>query len=144
MAKLDFTKLLGFRQVLSVPDSTDVAQATCAESGEREVPSKDTTLARTMGATFNKAGVETSDRRLKRDIVAVGRLDNGIALYRYRYLWSNQEYVGVMAQEVAPIMPDAVLKGLDGYFRVDYCRLGLRLMTWEEWLDQTQAQAAAA
>jgi hypothetical protein len=38
-----------------------------------------------------------------------------------------------MAQEVAEVVPDAVLRGDDGYLRVDYRRLGLRLMTWEEW-----------
>ena len=39
----------------------------------------------------------------------------------------------VMAQEVATVMPAAVLTGADGYLRVDYGRLGLRLQTWEEW-----------
>jgi hypothetical protein len=75
-----------------------------------------------------------SDIRLKRDIVRVARLDNGMDLYRYRYLWSDQLYVGVMAQEVAAITPDAVMRGADGYLRVDYARLGLRMQTWEEWL----------
>src|SRR6185437_18722 len=58
----------------------------------------------------------------------------GLALYRYRYKWSDQVYVGVMAQEVALIRPDAVVQGADGYLRVDYSRLGLHLMTWEEWV----------
>jgi hypothetical protein len=75
-----------------------------------------------------------SDARLKRDITLVGRLDDGLGLYRYRYLWSDTVYVGVMAQEVALIHPDAVVRGsLDGYLRVDYGRLGLRLMTLPEW-----------
>jgi outer membrane immunogenic protein len=74
-----------------------------------------------------------SDIRLKRDIVLVGHLDNGIGLYRYRYLWDDTVYVGVMAQEVAWLRPDAVVRGLDDYLRVDYGRLGLRLMTLPEW-----------
>ena len=77
--------------------------------------------------------VYASDIRLKRDIVELARLDNGLGLYRYRYRWSDETYVGVMAQEVAEIVPDAVLLGADGYLRVDYSRLGLRLMTWDEW-----------
>ena len=40
-----------------------------------------------------------SDARLKDDIVPLGRLENGIRLYRYRYKWSEQRFVGVMAQE---------------------------------------------
>ena len=46
-----------------------------------------------------------SDIRLKRDVALVGRLDNGLGLYRYRYLWSDTVYVGVMAQEVALVRP---------------------------------------
>jgi len=74
-----------------------------------------------------------SDARLKRDIGLIGRLDNGLGLYSYRYLWSDTVYVGVMAQEVALIRPDAVVHGLDGYLRVDYSRLGLSLMTLSQW-----------
>jgi len=75
-----------------------------------------------------------SDARLKRDITLVGRRDDGLGLYRYRYLWSDTVYVGVMAQEVALIRPDAVVRGgLDGYLRVDYSRLGMKLMTLPEW-----------
>ncbi len=69
-----------------------------------------------------------SDIRLKRDIIELMRLDNGIGLYQYRYGWSDQLYVGVMAQEVVEIAPDAVMRDVDGYLRVDYVRLGLRLL----------------
>ena len=75
-----------------------------------------------------------SDVRLKRDIVLIARLDNGLGLYRYRYVWSDTVYVGVMAQEVALLRPDAVVRDrLDDYLRVDYSRLGLKLMTWPQW-----------
>jgi hypothetical protein len=74
-----------------------------------------------------------SDIRLKRDITQVGELDSGVGLYRYRYLWSDTTYVGVMAQEVAEVMPEAVQRGADGYLRVDYGRLGLRIQTWDQW-----------
>jgi hypothetical protein len=74
-----------------------------------------------------------SDIRLKRDIAQLGELDSGINLYRYRYLWSDTTFVGVMAQEVAAVMPQAVQRGADGYLRVDYARLGLRLQTWDQW-----------
>jgi hypothetical protein len=35
---------------------------------------------------------------------------------------------------VAAVRPDAVVRGGDGYLRVDYARLGLRFQTWDEWL----------
>jgi len=76
----------------------------------------------------------TSDIRLKRDIVRVGELDNGLALYRFRYHTSDAVYVGVMAQEALRVVPEAVVAGSDGYLRVDYARLGIRMMRWEEWI----------
>ena len=72
--------------------------------------------------------------RVKEDIVPLERLGDGLELYRFRYKWSSQQYVGVMAQEVAETNPDAVVSGPDGYLRVDYGQLGLRMMTWNEWV----------
>jgi hypothetical protein len=74
-----------------------------------------------------------SDIRLKSDIAQVGQLANGLNLYRYRYLWSDTVYVGVMAQEVAKAYPASVARGADGYLRVNYTSLGLRLLTLPEW-----------
>jgi hypothetical protein len=74
-----------------------------------------------------------SDTRLKRHITQVGELADGIGLYRYRYHWRDTNFVGVMAQEVAAVKPEAVQHGDDGYLRVDYARLGLRLQTWDQW-----------
>jgi hypothetical protein len=76
----------------------------------------------------------SSDIRVKRDIVELGQLSNGIHLYRFRYKWADQRYVGVIAQEVRKIVPGAVLIGSDGYLRVDYSKLGLKLQTWDEWV----------
>ncbi len=76
---------------------------------------------------------EVSDRRLKRDIVKVSELEGGIGLYRYHYVWGGPEYVGVMAQELLAKKPDAVLIGSDGFYRVDYGKLGTHLMTMQQW-----------
>ena len=100
----------------------------------------DTLGASTSPVMFNGQGrfAVVSDARLKRDITLVGRLDNGLGLYRYRYLWSDTEYVGVMAQEVALIQPRAVAHGLDGYLRVNYEMLGVPFRTLEEWEAQNK------
>jgi hypothetical protein len=82
-----------------------------------------------------------SDIRLKRDIAMLGEHADGINLYRFRYLWSDTMHVGVMAQEVAAARPDAVRQGADGYLRVDYTRLGLRMRTWVEWAGVGQVPA---
>jgi len=75
-----------------------------------------------------------SDINAKHDIVLLGHLDNGLGFYRFSYNGSDKAYVGVMAQEVQTVMPEAVVRGSDGYLRVHYDRLGLRMQTWEEWV----------
>jgi hypothetical protein len=82
-----------------------------------------------------------SDIRLKRDIVPLGRTTNGLQLYRYRYIGDDTFYVGVMAQEVAERVPDAVTRGADGYLMVDYGKLGLTFMTSEEWSRRNASNA---
>ena len=47
-----------------------------------------------------------------------------------------------MAQEVAQIVPDAVVRGADGFLRVNYARLGMRLLTWDEWAAKSRREAA--
>ena len=96
------------------------------------------------GQGSGQSSQSSSDIRLKRDIVEIGRLENGLHLYRFRYKWGDQEYVGVMAQEVGRIVPGAVSRGADGYLRVDYGKLGLRLETWDEWLRPHKMQALGA
>ena len=63
------------------------------------------------------------------------RLSNGLELYRFRYKGSDRTaYVGVMAQEVQKIEPGAVWRDHNGYLMVNYDRIGLKFMTWKEWL----------
>jgi outer membrane immunogenic protein len=70
-----------------------------------------------------------SDMRLKRDIGLLARRGDGLGLYSFKYVWSDTVYVGVMAQEVALLYPDAVLRDdLTGYMAVNYTRLGLQPM----------------
>ena len=79
-------------------------------------------------------GGRRSDINVKHDIALLGRLDNGLGFYRYSYIGSDKAYVGVMAQEVQAIMPDAVVRGRDGYLRVFYDKLGLKFETYKHWI----------
>ncbi len=78
-------------------------------------------------------GGQRSDIRLKRDIEAIGTLANGLTLYKFKYLWSDTDMVGVMAQEVLNVVPEAVITGEDGFYRVNYDKLGISMMTFDEW-----------
>jgi hypothetical protein len=82
-----------------------------------------------------------SDVRLKQDIVAIGRTSDGLTLYRYRYIGDRTFYVGVMAQEVAERWPDAVARREDGYLEVDYGKLDLPFVTYDEWARRSAAKA---
>lgn len=79
-------------------------------------------------------GGRRSDVALKHDIAILGRLGNGLGFYRFRYNGSDQAYVGVMAQEVQTIVPEAVVRGRDGYLEVFYDKLGLKFQTYERWI----------
>ena len=81
-----------------------------------------------------RGGGRRSDVRLKHDIVLLGRLNDGLGYYRFVYNGGHTAYVGVMAQEVQAIMPEAVTRGADGYMRVSYDQLGLRFGTYKQWL----------
>ena len=74
-----------------------------------------------------------SDRRLKSNISQVGSLPSGLNLYRFRYTGETTDYVGVMAQEVLEVAPEAVVTGADGFLLVDYDALGTRMMTYADW-----------
>jgi hypothetical protein len=79
-------------------------------------------------------GGRRSDIALKHDVVLLGHLANGLGYYRFSYLGSDKAYVGVIAQEVQSVMPEAVTRGSDGYLRVTYEKLGLKFRTYGDWL----------
>ncbi len=79
-------------------------------------------------------GGRRSDIRLKHDIALLGRLDNGLGIYRFSYNGSAKIYVGVLAQEVMEVRPDAAVLGRDGYWRVNYEKLGVKFETYQDWL----------
>ncbi len=72
-----------------------------------------------------------SDRAIKENIVRIGEHPLGIGLYlfdykpEYRKLWGQGRQFGVMADEVATVMPGAVSAHADGYKLVDYAMLGI-------------------
>ncbi|WP_143274564.1 tail fiber domain-containing protein, partial [Bradyrhizobium canariense] len=73
-------------------------------------------------------------RQLKHDVVLLGHLANGLGYYRFSYIGSDKAYVGVIAQEVQEVKPEAVTRAADGYLRVYYEKLGLKFRTYRDWL----------
>ena len=85
------------------------------------------------GGGGGSGGGGWSDRRLKRDIVRVGESACGLPLYRFQYIWGGPEYVGVMAQDLIALRPEALILDDSGYFRVDYDKLGFPMRTLEDY-----------
>ena len=64
-----------------------------------------------------------SDRRLKKNINQIGKSPNGLNIYSFEYIdtkFGNGLFQGVMSDEVPT---EAVIKGNDGYDRVNYSLL---------------------
>jgi len=81
-------------------------------------------------STWNEAVcacIGTSDIRLKTDIVLIGKAENGLPLYTFRYIGGTAIYQGVMAQDVLKFMPEAIIYMPNGYMAVNYDMLGLTM-----------------
>jgi hypothetical protein len=64
-----------------------------------------------------------SDRRLKTDIEQIRTLEDGLGVYRFRYLGQLQHNIGVMADEVAKFRPWALGPKIAGFATVNYGNL---------------------
>ena len=83
-----------------------------------------------LGGTLGAAALmaPASDIRMKENIEKVGKMANGLNVYTYEYkpefrndpFAGHGKHIGVMAQEVEEIMPEAVITRLDGYKMVNY------------------------
>ena len=62
----------------------------------------------------------TSDIRLKTNIVKLGVRADGLGVYAFDYVWGGPRNIGLMAQEVMHVYPDAVMTDGQGYLMVDY------------------------
>lgn len=79
----------------------------------------------------NVSMMPNSDIACKENVVRIGEHPAGFGIYLFDYkpefrdaLGHGRQF-GVIAQEVEPIVPDAVAIAKDGLRRVDYARLGI-------------------
>jgi len=77
-----------------------------------------------LGGTLGAAAI-MSDIRTKENIKAIGWLPNGLPVYEYEYkpefkAFGKGKQIGVMAQDVEKVQPEAVITREDGYKMVNY------------------------
>jgi hypothetical protein len=67
-----------------------------------------------------------SDIRMKENINRIGTLPNGLPFYNFEYkpefkdIAGHGVHIGVMAQEVEMVQPEAVITNANGYKMVNY------------------------
>lgn len=127
-------------QTITVQSITPDATSSCDFTGEDPCGLLDIPLAAPLTFTdgqacFISCGASDSDMRLKKDIKYLSELQNGIKLYSFKYLWSDQTYVGVMAQDLLQHTKykHAVMQKKDNFYAVYYHMLGLKMITLDQW-----------
>ena len=111
-ADLNDAELLGFEHIETAPGSS--------------TSTKDAVALALNKRGEGGEGPAISDRRLKTHVQRAATAE-GLNLYSFRYIGEDHEFRGVMAQELLADERNrgAVEAGADGYYRVDYARLGL-------------------
>lgn len=114
--------LFGGEEMTGTTDTTETS--TTKKKGGSSVMDKAGQAAQ-IAALF--AG---SDRTIKADIHRIGERPDGLGVYLFRYatdlarkLWGDGWHIGVMAQEVLKVKPEAVARHPAGFLMVDYSLL---------------------
>ena len=101
-------------------------------SGQQQVGTyqQPNTASRIMGALSFGSNFLPSDIRLKENVMKVGDVQPGVGWYTWTWndtakaMGVDAPTEGVMAQELIKVDPSAVHKAEDGYYRVDYSKVG--------------------
>ncbi len=107
---------LGFNAANSIGQAGQVSHSQGTSSSDSQTGN--------FGKMLFGAASLFSDPRLKMDVTELGELDNGLKVYEFYYIDGSGPFVGVMADEVSEIQPDALGPVTDGFMTVDYSKIG--------------------
>lgn len=88
-----------------------------------EQASKDALTSGLMSMGGSAMSMGMCDVRMKRDLEHIGYYDDGIPQYLFRYIFSDEWFVGPVAQEVELTRPDLVFE-IEGIKHVNFGGLG--------------------
>jgi hypothetical protein len=96
--------------LMSIIGSNNWGGNTTGTSTTTKTPSAWDVIGGLLSAGGQAAGAAAkfSDRRVKTNIKRVGTLDNGLPVYTYQYIGNETVHMGLMAQEVELLHPEAV------------------------------------
>ena len=106
---------------IQAPDFMGATAANYAQQSQQAQASQ-ASMASLLGGLGSAGMTFLSDRRLKTDARKVGKLDNGLDVWLFRYKGDSRFQIGVMADEVADVHPEAVADTPLGFKMVDYER----------------------
>jgi hypothetical protein len=126
-------EVIGQDEVTGIPAVELKATSICADEtiGQDEAPDAPAVESAAISIWSDENVLQdeiASDSRLKTGIAQVGTTVYGLPLYNFSYIGKPEVYEGVMAQDVLKVMPSAVLRGADGYYRVKYKKLGVQML----------------
>ncbi len=109
----------------------EIYDETADTTGTTTTTGTSTTKAKNNSSDLDKIGqaaqiaaLFASDRTLKTDVTQIGARPDGLGIYRFKYLWDALTWhVGVMAQEVLKVKPEAVARHPAGFLMVDYSQI---------------------
>ena len=99
----------------------NAGQWSTGQSNSTSTSSTSNGIGSTLGAAFSLAAM--SEPTLKEDITPLYTRGDGLTVYSYKYIWDDTPRIGVMADEVERLRPDALGPVIAGYRTVDYGRL---------------------
>jgi hypothetical protein len=112
-----------YRDLMAILSGTPRNVSTNGTSSGTSVTQQSGGLLNQLLAAGQIAASAFSDRRLKRDVTRLATSTSGLGLYAYRYLWDDEPRIGVMADEVERIAPEALGPVVAGFKTVNYSAL---------------------
>ena len=119
LAATDMAANLPMNQALKYAAGTGGLLGQYVNSEGNQTTSQSPGLMGIIGTGLQAASL-FSDERLKTDIRRVGTTDGELPIYTFRYQGQGPTYMGVMAQDVEEMQPEALGPEVDGYKTVKY------------------------
>jgi hypothetical protein len=109
------------------PDLLGAAQGTY-QAQLNAANAKNAASGNFQSGLFSLGAAAMSDRRLKKNIQVIGMRDDGLPVYEYEYKDGHGlpagKQIGLMADEVEKVIPNAVMTHASGYKMVNYALTG--------------------
>lgn len=102
-------------------DREDLAKRVVEEEPTFKQVATDSNISFTGDSSGDETQKQTSDIRLKENIIFLRKSLSGIPIYKFNYKGKTETYTGTMAQDLLRLGLDkAVSKNTNGYYVVDY------------------------